>query len=472
MTIARRRAQEESFRSREAYLKEESKTNYVVQWQEQNVKLLEQQQKKNHAQTQQKAKEEQIDARRAKLMKLYDDDMNQWKNIVVKSQYMSTEEQMEQIREKAYRLKAKREAERQEYVKKCCDRQWRDACDEARTLDSKARLDKLMHDRKHSVVNKEAKKESREDAKTREEWNRKMQDLKEKEIKDHKIRNQKNLEMKLALDHQVMSLQQKKTRLEQQKRDEDLQQIKQWELENQLEHEKHVKMIKEAHQRGDDIFQTNLSRLEARQRENALQRENDLLLLKFAQEKERIQIENELAKKDEGKEMAKEYKEFSHEQMMKDEIDNSRVNKIRNDAMEEIWTKRDNQIKAERDARNRLMDEVNQGRLIQISTKKKEMENEQIQSRLQVLADKQKWERQEQLEKAERDAMKAKTVENMEANKRLIRIKEAQQARQSQEKHLLNKQIQYTERQRKERLDRLSGNVESYFPLKHTNWYS
>ena len=58
---------------------------------------------------------------------------------------MRTEERMEQIREKAYYLKTKREAERQEYVKKCCDRQWRDACDEARTLGSKARLYKLMH---------------------------------------------------------------------------------------------------------------------------------------------------------------------------------------------------------------------------------------------------------------------------------------------------------------------------------------
>ena len=62
-----------------------------------NVKLLGQQQKKIRAQMQQKAKEEQIDARQAKLMQLYDKDMNQWKNIVVKSQCMSTEERMDLI---------------------------------------------------------------------------------------------------------------------------------------------------------------------------------------------------------------------------------------------------------------------------------------------------------------------------------------------------------------------------------------
>ena len=62
-----------------------------------NVKLLVQQQKKIRAQMQQKAKEEQINARQAKLMQLYDKDMNQWKNIVVKSQCMSTEERMDLI---------------------------------------------------------------------------------------------------------------------------------------------------------------------------------------------------------------------------------------------------------------------------------------------------------------------------------------------------------------------------------------
>ena len=54
------------------------------------------------------------------------DTHNTLKSGKLKLQYMCTEERMEQIREKVYHLKAKREAERQEYVKKCCDRQWRD----------------------------------------------------------------------------------------------------------------------------------------------------------------------------------------------------------------------------------------------------------------------------------------------------------------------------------------------------------
>ena len=39
---------------------------------------------------------------------------------------------------KAYQLRDKREAERQSAVQAKYDQQWRDACDDARTLDSKA----------------------------------------------------------------------------------------------------------------------------------------------------------------------------------------------------------------------------------------------------------------------------------------------------------------------------------------------
>ena len=112
--------------------------------------------------------------RRQRITDLYQREMEEWKEMIVKSQEITPEERMEQIREKAYRLKAKREHDRGVYVKQCYDRQWRDASDEVRTLDSKARLDKLMYDRKHVVTNKESKlKESREDAKQREEWNKK-----------------------------------------------------------------------------------------------------------------------------------------------------------------------------------------------------------------------------------------------------------------------------------------------------------
>jgi hypothetical protein len=61
--------------------------------------------------------------------------------------------------ERAYALRDKREAERLAFVKSCYDQQWRDACDDARTLDSKAMDMFLGQDRIATIQEKQRKKQ-------------------------------------------------------------------------------------------------------------------------------------------------------------------------------------------------------------------------------------------------------------------------------------------------------------------------
>ena len=58
---------------------------------------------------------------------------------------------MRRIRARAHLLKEQRESERQRFVQEMYDKQWRDACDDARTLDSNAVVKKLVRDRKAAV---------------------------------------------------------------------------------------------------------------------------------------------------------------------------------------------------------------------------------------------------------------------------------------------------------------------------------
>jgi len=471
--IARIRAQEETFRSREANLKEDSKTNFMARWEEKNIRMKNRRQHNLETEEKFESNKKKINKRHQKIKDLYEEEISKWRALVVESQYVSTETRIDQLRQKAYHLRAKRENERKEYVKACFDRQWRDACDEARSLDSKARLEKLVYDRSHAVVCKETKlKEMREDAKKSEEFHQKLRKLEEKERKDYDERRRKNIEIKIALDHQVKSLESKKERLKKQKCDEDSEQIAQWERENEQLNRRNMEMIGQAHKRGTEMLHENIARSKEMAKEKALQREKDLFLLKFAQEKERKQIEMELMKKGEGKEMAQEYVKYLREQMIKDKADESEVEAIRKTAMEEIWNKRESLINAEKEARKRLMKEVNEGRMYQIKSKGKEHENENIKCLEQAALDKEKWRQQELSEKKEHEMAKARIVENMEINKRLISIKTSKKAQENQEKYLLNKQIKHTERVRQGRLNQLSGNVQNYFPLKHTSWYS
>mgnify|MGYP003386430312 CR=1 FL=1 len=57
------------------------------------------------------------------------------------------------IMERAYKLRDERERVRNEHVKASLDKQWRDACDDARTLDSEALL-RLVSQQRHEQIEK------------------------------------------------------------------------------------------------------------------------------------------------------------------------------------------------------------------------------------------------------------------------------------------------------------------------------
>ena len=70
----------------------------------------------------------------------------------------------DRIMERAYKLRDDRESKRKEFVKECYDKQWRDACDDARTLDSQA-MDKFLgQDRMATILEKQRRKQALSEA--------------------------------------------------------------------------------------------------------------------------------------------------------------------------------------------------------------------------------------------------------------------------------------------------------------------
>ena len=61
--------------------------------------------------------------------------MNNWREEVL-SKVETVEERKARIMERAYKLRDARESARGKYVEECYNRRWREACDDARTLDS------------------------------------------------------------------------------------------------------------------------------------------------------------------------------------------------------------------------------------------------------------------------------------------------------------------------------------------------
>lgn len=96
------------------------------------------------------------------------------------------------------------------------DKQWRDACDDARTLDSNAVVKKLVRDRKAAVNYKEGdgKAKAAEEAKEQAViWKKQMDELDAKERADQKKRHDKNTANRETLDEQCRILNGKKAEL-------------------------------------------------------------------------------------------------------------------------------------------------------------------------------------------------------------------------------------------------------------------
>ena len=96
--------------------------------------------------------------RRTALAALYNDEIEQWKQEVM-AKVETIEERKDRIMQKAYALRDAREQARNEYIQQCYDKQWRAACDDARTLDSKAFTKWTTEERLTQIARNERTKE-------------------------------------------------------------------------------------------------------------------------------------------------------------------------------------------------------------------------------------------------------------------------------------------------------------------------
>lgn len=94
--------------------------------------------------------------------------------------------------ERAYALRDEREKARQEQVRNALDQQWRDACDDARTLDSEALLRYVSNERKSQIDEKIRNKIrlTDDEKKFNEDWKRHVEALEvaEREKDEHRRR--------------------------------------------------------------------------------------------------------------------------------------------------------------------------------------------------------------------------------------------------------------------------------------------
>ncbi len=142
--------------------------------------------------------------RRKRLAALYNEEMESWQYEVL-GKVETQEDRKARIMQKAYALRDAREKERQEFVKQRLDDQWRDSCDDARTLDSKAMTKFMNQERVRQIQEKIEKKQylSSQENSFLEEWNRQLEMLAKKDAEKEEYRRRIDKETSDGVRQQV-----------------------------------------------------------------------------------------------------------------------------------------------------------------------------------------------------------------------------------------------------------------------------
>lgn len=111
------------------------------------------------------------------------------------------------IMERAYALRDARESERLAFVKACYDQQWRDACDDARSLDSQALTELMGRERMAQIQEKIKRKQQLSAAENLfvEDWKQEIAKIEERERLKEEARRKADMDMEAGLKQQVRS---------------------------------------------------------------------------------------------------------------------------------------------------------------------------------------------------------------------------------------------------------------------------
>ena len=390
-----------------------------------------------------------LEDRRNRLKALYEYEMDKWKTIIIESQHETIEERMNKIRDKAHRLKEQRERERQSFVNNCYYRQWRDGCDEARKLESKAVIQQVIKDR-----------ELCDNVPRDSDVNGPLEQLyltslplwadEEAEIKEQL---EKNSALRQALDYQVSFNKETKQQQENMQKEEEKELLASWKREMNEAKRQELQRVAEARATGLKTLQTNKENLKAFEQERHEEHKRDIVLLNYAMKKEEDEIKAEIDKKERAQEETRQYTKFLREQMIRESIDTGELDAIRNREEERIWLDRDAKLKAQDDARNRLLREVQEGRALQMYEKQKlkeleeQIELEELTKRLAVSR------KEDEKEKLKKEAMKQRTMQDTEYIRKQIEHKQCASEVEQQKKYLHSKVMAYAEKRQKQKLN-------------------
>lgn len=375
---------------------------------------------------------------------------------------------------RAYELKKNREAQKTDFVKAKYDLQWRDSCDDARNLDSKA-MSKFMNAERLRQI--EEKKKLKQKLSSQEndflaEWNRQLDAIEAKDKAKRDYHHKVDMETAALLKEQIDNNERIREEHFYKTRAEEADELDRLRAEIEAEEEKQRRLREERYERGREVMEFNEYNKQFSIEEERIEQEQNKILLDYALRKEAAEIQAEEDKKNAARQAGQQYKKYLELQMIQEAQDNSFVDEVRRREEEKVWKARDDQLQAREDARAYLMKMVDEGRQEQIAARREAAEKARMEDA--KFASKFLVEGAEAVQK-EREAAayrRAKAEENNEMLQKQIEYRRQREELEKQEQYLADKQMKYIERQHQQRLNEQGGTVRLFRPKEKNKWYS
>ena len=301
---------------------------------------------------------------------LYSNDKASWEKEADARMAKSKDERIEQIRSRAYRLKANREAERLEFVKDCYHRQWRDSCDEMRVLQSKELLNRIVLERKLDTQKKV-------DSINNDKHPENMCVLKTVEVDEQQKHRESIIESRRALDKQIELKKKQTAATAAERRREEQEQMRLMTTLEEEARESERRSHEKAKQRQKEMFEDKMQRYREKQIRRDLDKHQDAILLQRALALEQETILAEQSKKHDGKEASQEFIRCLKEQTQHEEIEKENVDRIRAQQMDRLAKKIDERMAAEEVERQMQQEQIKRSREQQILKKLREADMKQ-----------------------------------------------------------------------------------------------
>lgn len=378
------------------------------------------------------------------MQALYNNDRRAWEREANAKMVQSKEDRINHIKSRAYGLKAKREAERLEFVKECYQKQWRDQNDEMRALQSKQMLDQVQIGRKLEIQRKvQMQNENEENNDTHVMCI--LQNDQEESDQQSKHRN-KVIETRRALDKQIKLKQKQAAAAAAEKQKEEQEQLRKMLALDLEAREQERRATELAKKKQHEIFQDTLQRTVEKQERLKLEKEQDATLLQNALRQEREAILREQQLKDNGKDAAFEYVRCLKEQTQREEEDESNVNRIRDEELERIAKQHEDRIKAEARAKEKQLDQIKVSREQQIIAKAKQEERKRRKEQEEVEEAKAVIRTAQEADRRAAEKARAARLETANANKQRAH-------EQREQERVLKEKIRQEERDRLQQLE-------------------